>query len=84
MQTRLSRAEVPAEQTWNLNDLFGSDAAWEAEFAAVDATRNGVVTYQSRLGEGGTTLLACLNAVEELEVRFARVSTFARVLLPRI
>ena len=31
MHTRLSRADVPLEFTWNLDDLFVHEAAWEAE-----------------------------------------------------
>ncbi len=79
MHTRLSRAEVPTEQTWNLDDLFVSDAAWEAEVAAVDAARESVSPYQGRLGEGAATLLACLNAVEVLQQRYVRVSAFAHL-----
>jgi oligoendopeptidase F len=79
MQIRLSRAEVPLEQTWNLDDLFVSDAAWEAEHDAVDAARSGVGAYQGRLGEGAATLLACLDAVEALQQRFVRVITFAHL-----
>ncbi len=77
MHNRLSRAEVPVEQTWNLDDLFASEADWEAEFAAVDAARGGVSPYQGRLGEGAATLLACLDTVEALYQRFGRVASFA-------
>jgi len=79
MHTRLSRAEVPIDETWNLNDLFVSDADWEGELAAVDAARDGISPYQGRLFEGAAMLLACLNAVEALEQRFVRVSTFAHL-----
>ena len=37
MHTRLYRAEVPNEQTWNLDDLFASEPEWEAELAAIEA-----------------------------------------------
>ena len=79
MHTRLSRAEVPINETWNLDDLFVSDADWEAELAAVDAARVGVAPYQGRLGEGAATLLASLNTVEALQQRFVRVITFAHL-----
>ena len=35
MHTRLARAAVPVECTWNLDDLFVSPTAWEAELQAV-------------------------------------------------
>ena len=35
---RLMRHEVPEELTWNLQDLFTSDEAWEVELAALEQT----------------------------------------------
>ena len=29
------RSEVPEESTWNLKDVFESDAAWQAEYEAL-------------------------------------------------
>jgi oligoendopeptidase F len=77
MQKRLARADVPVETTWDLSDLFASEAAWEAEFAALDAALPGVGAFRGRLGESAATLARCLDAVEGLEVRLMRVSTFA-------
>lgn len=34
MPERLTRAELPIEQTWNLADMFPTVEAWEAELAA--------------------------------------------------
>ena len=79
MHTRLSRAEVPIDETWNLDDLFVSDAHWEAELAAVEAARGGVSAYEGHLFEGAVVILACLNSVEALQQRFERVSFFAHL-----
>ena len=79
MQTRLARADVPHESTWNLDDLFTSPAAWEAELQAVDAASAEVSPYQGRLGQDAATLLACLTAVEALQQRFMCVATFAHL-----
>lgn len=81
MAKRLTRAEVPAEETWNLDDLFPSAEAWEAELAAVEAAIPGVTSYRGRLGDGAGVLLACLEAEEALWVRFTRVATYARLRL---
>jgi len=77
MQTRLARADVPAELTWNLDDLFTSAALWEAELEALDAAGAEVQLHQGRLGESAAALLACLNAVEALQQRLMRVGYFA-------
>ena len=50
MQTRLSRADVPVETTWNLDDLFADDAAWESEVQAVDQPYGEM--HRVRISEG--------------------------------
>ena len=77
MQSRLARADVPLESTWDLSDLFATTQQWETEFEALDAARSGVDPWQGRLGDSAATLARCLDAVETLQQRFMRVSTFA-------
>ena len=77
MQNRLARADVPADMTWNLEALFASEAAWEAEFEALDAARTEVDPWRGRLGQSAATLRRCLDAVETLQQRLMRLSTFA-------
>jgi oligoendopeptidase F len=74
---RLTRPEVPVEQTWNLADLFESDAAWEQELAAVEAGIPGVTQYKGRFGEGATVLRNCLDAYEALLIRAYLVANYA-------
>lgn len=77
MKQRQTRAEAPIEQTWNLFDLFASEAAWHAEYTAVDAALPGIALHQGQLSTSAQHLLSCLNAVEALLERFARISTYA-------
>lgn len=79
MQNRLARADVPVEQTWNLDDLFASTALWEAEVEALDAVCAELQPYRGRLGESAATLRACLDAVEALQQRLMRAATFAHL-----
>jgi oligoendopeptidase F len=79
MQNRLARADVPAELTWNLDDLFASAASWEAELEALDTARAELPPYQGRLGESAATLLACLDTVERLQQRLMRAGVFAHL-----
>jgi len=79
MHTRLSRADVAAESTWNLDDLFVDAAAWESDYQAVDEARQALHVYQGQVDKSAATLLACLNAVESLETRLMRVATFAHL-----
>jgi oligoendopeptidase F len=79
MAKRLARREVPLEETWNLDDLFPSVNAWEAELAAVEAAIPSVTAFRGKLAGGPGVLLACLEAAEALEVRLIRVATYARL-----
>jgi oligoendopeptidase F len=79
MQKRLTRAEVAQETTWDLSDLFATEAAWEAEFQGVDAAHQALAPYQGQLASSAGTLLACLNAVESMQARLMRVGTFAHL-----
>ncbi|WP_136605304.1 oligoendopeptidase F [Paenibacillus dokdonensis] len=77
MSKILTRAEVDTELTWNLNDIFETKEAWEAELNAVQQDISSVTTYQGRLSEGADTLLACLLAQEDLQGRVNRVGAYA-------
>jgi oligoendopeptidase F len=79
MHTRLARADVPVETTWDLSDLFADEAAWNAEFEAVDAAREALAAHQGQLARGAAQLLAALVALESLQARLARVGTFAHL-----
>lgn len=79
MPNRQSRAEVPVDHTWNLDDLFPSDAAWDTACQAVDAAREAFAAFQGRLSDGAATLLACLNAQEALQLQLVRAGTFAHL-----
>ena len=77
VQKRLSRHEVPVEQTWNLEDLFPTREAWEAELTSIRAALEGVTQYKGRLGEGAKVFQACLDAEEALYERMYRAGTYA-------
>ena len=79
MHTRLSRNEVPVDTTWDLSDLFATHSAWEAECHAVDDACVALGAHRGQLGRDPASLLACLNAMEAMQVRLVRVSTFARL-----
>src|SRR5690606_28844982 len=75
----LTRAEVPVEQTWNLEDLFLSVEAWEQEVAALEVDVSTVTKYKGQLGNGAKVFLDCLVAREELQKRMILVGTYANL-----
>jgi oligoendopeptidase F len=77
MSSLPTRADVPVDTTWDLRDLFADEAAWAAEFEAVEAACRAMAVHEGRLGQGAAALLAGLRAAEALSERLMRVVTFA-------
>jgi len=72
-----STGAPPPAAVWDLKDLYASDAAWEAERAAVEQALPGLAAYKGRLGEGGETLRCALQAISDLNRRGSRLATYA-------
>ncbi|KAF9118724.1 hypothetical protein BGX30_004345 [Mortierella sp. GBA39] len=77
MSKILTRAEVPVETTWNLDDIFPSREAWEQELNNIQRDIGTVTKYEGELSQGADTLLACLQAQEELSGRMSRAGAYA-------
>jgi len=77
MSKILTRAEVPVETTWNLDDIFPSKEAWEQELNDIQRDIGTVTKYEGELSQGADTLLACLQAQEELSGRMSRAGAYA-------
>ncbi|GMA49790.1 oligoendopeptidase F [Alicyclobacillus contaminans] len=77
MTKRVRREEVPEALTWNLADLFPSEAEWLAELTTIEADVRQVTQYQGRLGESAEVLERCLTAREALQGRLSRAQTWA-------
>ena len=73
----MKRSEVPAEFTWDLTDIFPSDAAWRAEYDALGPYTERIAAYQGRLGESAETLLAYLRLDDEVSLRVGRLYGYA-------
>ena len=76
-KTILSRAEVPAEFTWDLSDIFADDAAWSAELEALRALPARLEAFTGRLGESARTLLDWFTLGDELTVRLSKLVEYA-------
>jgi len=80
MAGQLKRAQAPELLTWNLDDLFPSPEAWEAELSTVEKELPGVTQYAGRLGENAGVFADCLNAMEALYIKVMRLYTYASLL----
>ena len=71
------RADVAREETWDLEAMFPSDAAWDAAFQAADASLATMAPYAGTLGSSAGQLLAALQAKDAIEKRLSPVLVYA-------
>ncbi|WP_440119037.1 oligoendopeptidase F [Paenibacillus sp. QZ-Y1] len=79
MEKIRTRDEVSPETTWDLRDLFGTDAEWEQELKSLPEAAAHIETFKGRLGESAEQLLACLDAREALQERIGKTASYARL-----
>jgi len=71
---RLSRSQVPIEQTWDLTPLYPTSADWEADIPKVEAEAQAITRYKGQLHNG---LLACLKERDAMSERLLKLSRYA-------
>ena len=79
MENRLNRAEVPAELTWDLSDLYNSDAEWHTALNVLENDIQKLDTFKGRLHTNSTTLLNCLLLEEELLMKLTKLYSYANL-----
>jgi oligoendopeptidase F len=79
IEKRLTRAEVPVELTWNLEDLFVSDEEWNNELNNIEQDLTAVSTYKDSLHTSSKVLLECLLAQEQISMKLIKAWTFANL-----
>ncbi|MFC2103995.1 oligoendopeptidase F [Bacteroidota bacterium] len=61
-----SREEIPEKYKWNLNDIYPSWEAWEADLNQVDAMYQQVLEFKGNLGESDETYLKFVKLQDEM------------------
>ncbi|PEM85368.1 oligoendopeptidase F [Bacillus toyonensis] len=79
IENRLIRAEVPTELTWDLSDLYKSDAEWHAALNVLENDILKLDAFKGRLHTSSTTLLNCLLIEEELLMKLTKLSSYANL-----
>ncbi len=70
------RQEIPVEDTWAVEDLYPSDAAWEETLASLAPVQEKMMAYAGRLGESGEILYEYLRQDEEVDVTVSRLANY--------
>lgn len=73
------RSEIPMEKRWATEDLYVSDAAWEADLQEVTALVSEGTKYQGHLGDSAQMLLEFLDFEDALEIRVEKVYMYAHL-----
>src|SRR3712207_2918820 len=71
------RSELAREQCWDIESIFPSQEAWEAEYAAIEGRLGELEQYRGRLGTSAATLREWLQRRDELMAAVSRVAVYA-------
>ena len=63
------RTEIPVEDTWALEDLYASDAAWEQELETLSEDEKELTAFAGKLGECAENLYAYLEKTEKVNAK---------------
>ena len=77
MLTRPKRSEVKREDTWELETIYPTNEAWEADFARINALRPGLTEMQGLVGDSAQNLLEALRRRDEVNEVLGRLFVYA-------
>ena len=78
--TARERAEVPEAYTWNLADLYPSEAAWTEAKEALAKRVPELTKHKGHLGKSAKELLVALQTLFELDLSLSRLMVYASAL----
>ncbi|WP_147804889.1 oligoendopeptidase F [Alkalicoccus halolimnae] len=71
------RQDIPAQETWNLTDLFSTEESWEKEAADIPLEIEKLTVYRGEVTADAAALLACLEQWDELKEKIMNIVTYA-------
>src|SRR5215216_1951908 len=75
-----TRARVPEKFTWNLADVYPTQAAWRAAKDRITADLPRLREYEGRLGSSPQTLADALELMSRLDKELSRLAVYASML----
>jgi oligoendopeptidase F len=70
------RQSIPPADRWNIESVFPTEAAWEAEMAALPGVLGGLERFRGRLHEGAAVLAEWLEVSWEARQRVERAAVY--------
>jgi len=74
------RAKIPEKYSWNLADIYPSEAAWRAAKEKLAADLPGLRQFQGRLSSSAKTLADALDTIYAFDKGVSRLYTYAGML----
>ncbi len=74
-----ARSEIATEFIWDLESIYDSVDAWEADFSALSSRLPELAGFEGRLISSAQTLLAGLRLRDELEVALGKLYSYAHM-----
>lgn len=72
-----TRDEIPEEEKWNLELVYGSVDEWEEDYEAVKAMIPEVAAFKGKLDESAETLYEALQKRDQLTMKFGKLVLYA-------
>ena len=75
----LKRSEVPIEQTWNLEKIFPTVAAWEESLENIDSQINEIKKFENTLSDSPEQLFNCMKKAEDVSRKVEKIFLYANL-----
>jgi oligoendopeptidase F len=75
-----ARSEIPREETWDLEHVYPSEAAWNDAYRAVERQLEEIDRFRGHLGAGPSTLLEWFEESDRLQRALRRIHLYANML----
>lgn len=73
----MSRDQIEPKYTWNLEDIYPTEEAWEVDFKWINESVEKYKEYEGKLGDSGDILLGFLKFDESVGIKFGRIMRYA-------
>ena len=70
-------SDGPDQISWNLGELYPSEAAWNAEKDRLEGEVEGLASYRGKLGESAAALRGALDAISATDKELSRLYVYA-------
>jgi len=70
-------ADVRVQDTWNLADIYPDQAAWDADYAKVEADLKKFASCKGKLGSSAQRFRECLDLDYAIQQRSAKLNTYS-------